>query len=98
MDLVELLCVAIAIVRHRKRRRKRRYWVHPIVSQRLLKGQFHKIYQDLRTYPDKFFDYFRMSMKSYDELIKLIGPRITFKTTNMRKPISPEERLAVTLR
>jgi len=28
-------------------------WVHPLISQRLLKGQFHKAYEDLRAYPKK---------------------------------------------
>ena len=32
------------------------------------------------------------------ELIELFGPSITKETTNMRLPITPDEKLAVTLR
>ncbi|KAJ8879612.1 hypothetical protein PR048_020220 [Dryococelus australis] len=55
--------------------------VHPLVSQQPLKRQFHKIYQDLR-----------MSMPSFDDLLVLVGDRITYQTNNMKKPMCPEER------
>jgi hypothetical protein len=64
----------------------------------LLKGQFHKIYENLRAHPNKFFNYYRMSVNSFDELLKLVGPSITYWKTEWRQAISPEERLSVTLR
>jgi hypothetical protein len=36
-------------------KRRREIWVHPLISQRLLKGQLHKAYKDLRAYPPKIF-------------------------------------------
>jgi hypothetical protein len=36
--------------------------VHSLPTQRLLKGQFHKLYENLR-----------MSISSFDELLKLVG-------------------------
>ncbi|KDR14337.1 hypothetical protein L798_11430, partial [Zootermopsis nevadensis] len=80
------------------KRRKRNYWVHPLYSERLFKGKFHTMYETLRNYPAKFFSYFRMSTQSFDELLLLLRPSITYQDTDMRLAISPEERLAVTLR
>lgn len=82
----------------KKIRKKKQYWVHPIVSQRLLKEQFQKVSQDLRAYPKKFFNYYRMSVKGFDELLQLIRPYNTYQDTKWRKAIIQEERLSVTLR
>lgn len=99
MNFIELACVALFLARSKRNKTyQRRYWVHPIVSQRLLKGQFHKIYLDLRNHPQKFFNYFRMSVVSFDELLRIVGSKITFQKTNMRSPVGPEQRLAVTIR
>ncbi|PNF25675.1 hypothetical protein B7P43_G00639, partial [Cryptotermes secundus] len=53
---------------------KREYWVHPIYSERLLKGKFYTLYHELRQYPSEFFDYCRMSVHSFDELLLLLKP------------------------
>jgi hypothetical protein len=47
MDFVESVAVCALLLRTRAKRRKR-FWVHPLVSQRLLKGKFHKLYEDLQ--------------------------------------------------
>jgi hypothetical protein len=49
-------------------------------------------------HPKKFFGYFRMSCNSFDELLFMMRPSITYQNTAMRVPVPPEERLAVTLR
>jgi len=67
MDFVESVAVCARLLRTRTKRRKW-FWVHPLVSQRLLKGQFHKLYEDLRIHPQKFFGYCRMTCSSFDEL------------------------------
>ena len=59
-------------------------WVHPLVSQRLLKGQFHQLFDDLCEYPDKFWKYFRMSKKSFDEL--LFNHSTTYTLRNYQPP------------
>ncbi|KAJ8873454.1 hypothetical protein PR048_024271 [Dryococelus australis] len=38
-----------------------------------------------------------MCVPSFDDLLVLVGQRITYQTNNMRKPVYPEERLAVTI-
>lgn len=98
MDVIETTCVIALLLRARSKRRKHRYWVHPITSQRLLKGQFYKLFEDLCEHPAKFFQYYRMTKSSFDELLGIIGPSITYNDTTWRKSIPPEERLSVTLR
>jgi len=84
MDFVELVVVCALLLRTRVKRRKR-FWVHPLVSQRLLKGQLHKLCEDLRVHPKKkFFGYFRMTCSSFNELSSIIRPKITYQNTVMR--------------
>jgi hypothetical protein len=95
MDFMELACVCAFEIRRRKR--ERQFLVHPLTTQRLLKGQFHELYENLRSHPDKFFKYYRMSISSFDELLKLVGPSVIYEDTNWRTAIAPEERLSVTI-
>ena len=69
-----------------------------ICKSKTTEGQCHKLYEDLRIHPKKFFGYFRMTCSSFDELSSMIGPKITYRNTMMRASVPPEERLAVTLR
>jgi hypothetical protein len=52
------------IRRQKSRRYKRRYWLHPLISFHLFKGQFYTLFSDLRDNREKFFSYFRMSVKT----------------------------------
>uniref|UniRef100_A0A914V4L2 DDE Tnp4 domain-containing protein n=1 Tax=Plectus sambesii TaxID=2011161 RepID=A0A914V4L2_9BILA len=86
-------------LRMRERQRKRatrRWWVHPIGQLRQTVGEFHHLYRQLRQYPDKFYEYFRMSPASFDLLLSKLSPQL--RKTSMRPAISTEERLVVTLR
>jgi hypothetical protein len=77
--------------------RKRRWWTHPDISNRLSTGQFHIMFGTRRIFPHKFFLYYRMST-SFDELLNLIYDKTMKTDTKMRKAIDDVERLAVTLR
>jgi len=96
VDFVESIAVCTLLLRTRAKRRER-FWVHPLVRQRLLKGQFHKLYEDLRIHPKKFVGYFRMTCSSFDELSSMIRPKITYRNTVMTASVSPEGRLDLTV-
>jgi len=81
MDFTETACVCALLLRIRNDRRKKRHWVHPVVSKRLLNGQFYKLYEDLSNCRGKFFTYFRMSRERVDKLLVLVGSRITYENT-----------------
>jgi len=84
---------ALKIIREKKRV-QRKWWVHPINSERLLHGDFYTLYSRLRAGNVSF----RMSLTSFDELFAKIKHKIIRQDTNMRSAIPPEEMLAVTLR
>ena len=67
MDLLETAAVCALVLRIRKNKIRRRYWVHPIYSCRLLKGKFYTLYENLRKHPIKFFSYFRMNISTFDD-------------------------------
>ncbi|XP_050064293.1 uncharacterized protein LOC126553165 [Aphis gossypii] len=77
---------------------ERRYWVHPMNNDREQSEQFKNFFENIRRYPENFFEYYRMSVSSFDELLENVRPHITKTTTTFRKPICAEERLTITLR
>lgn len=102
MDLVQIGCVVVnqlqLLESLRKERKKRRWCTHPLLSNRLTVGIFHVTFAEHRRYPDKFFQYYRMSVPTFDELLELISPHIVKRDTVMKRSIDPAERLVITLR
>nr|CAH7768092.1 unnamed protein product [Callosobruchus chinensis] len=56
----------------RKRRERRRFNVHPILRDRMTHSMFITLYPKLREHSEKFFNYFRMSVTSFDDLLNII--------------------------
>lgn len=81
-----------------RRSRQRRFWTHPLISQRLSVGYFTQMYAELRIHPEKFYNFTRMSVTLFDDLLERFQPRLTRMDTVMRRSVLPEERLLVTLR
>lgn len=96
MKPIEIIAIWEALEQDRKR--KRRYWVHPLNTKRISSGQFNCLYATLRNYPTKFIQYYRMSIESFNELLKIVKCFITKYDTKFRCAITPEERLSITLR
>lgn len=91
--------VAILAKRRRRRRRKRTLWTREWIRNRQKFGVYHQLLQELRlTDVSSYRNFLRMDISSFEELLRLTGPTITYKDTNMRQAISPSERLALTLR
>ena len=86
--------------RIRQQRKKQRLcWVRPILLRRDQVGEYHTLVQEMRTSdPAAHQRYFRMSVDDFDELLDIVKEKILKQQTAMRDPISPGERLAVTLR
>ena len=82
-----------------RRKQKRDCWVRPILLRRDQAGEYHTLVQEMRANdPSAHLRYFRMSVDNFDELLAMIEDKIKKQHTCMREPISPGERLAVTLR
>lgn len=72
--------------------------MHEINLDRTKYGEFHTLMPQLRKHENRFYDYFRMSIQCFDELLSLIKTDITKQDTNYRDAISAEERLVIALR
>ena len=82
-----------------KFKKKRKYCVRIIYQDRKEKGEYHLLVKELRLHDrEYFFRCFRMSPTLFEELLSMIAPYITKQRTQFRDPISPSERLCVTLR
>jgi hypothetical protein len=68
-----------------------RYWVQPMFLERSTRGAFHLLYCDLSKHDINFFNYTRMSVEFFDQLLQLIGDEIEGRDTNFRQSIRPEE-------
>ena len=76
----------------------REIWVHPLNLQREIKGEFYSLYPDLRNFRKKFFSMYQMTPAKFNALLKLLKPRLKGTHMNMRKPISAEQKLVITMR
>lgn len=94
------LCLLLAVRRRfrRRQRQSRKWWIHPILSDRSTKGKFVLLHNQLKEHPDKFFEYYRMSINSFEVLLSLVKDIISKTNTVMRECVSADEKLAVTLR
>lgn len=83
MEVEEAICVYL-LLRIKKRKKKQQYWVHPILRDRLTHGEFQALFPKLRSFEPKFFNYLRMSINSFDELLGMISEQIASNDTHMR--------------
>ena len=74
---------------------ERKVHVHPILSSRMYTGVHHTLFPDLCADEKKYFNYFRKSKPSFEEL-SYVRKDITGTTTKLRECISPDEKLTVT--
>ncbi|KAJ8876788.1 hypothetical protein PR048_021235 [Dryococelus australis] len=54
------------MLRLRRRRKKRRFWVHPILKDQSIKSIVYTLYSVLRENTDKFFMFMLMSTTSFE--------------------------------
>jgi len=60
---------------------KRRHWIYPLNLKRPENGQFQVTFMTLRSYPEEFIKYYRMSITSFDELVSRYKIYILFHKT-----------------
>ena len=77
----------------------RRFWVRKIFQERKKYGLYHILTDELRLFDKEyFFRFVRMTPQRFEHLLSLVGTHLQRTTTKMREPISPAERLVLTLR
>ena len=75
----------------------RQLWLHPFNDERVEKGEFYKLYPDLRHYPQKFFRMYCMNVQKFDYLLVKLKPHLRKGSTNYRSSISAKQQLVLTL-
>lgn len=92
-----ILLLGMYIVKQRQsfRWRHREYWVRPINMRRSDQGDFFHLLQELKTDPEMFFRYTRMSVCIFNQLLEMMKP---FLRKRNHRALVPEQRLAMTLR
>jgi hypothetical protein len=93
MDCRDIALVCALLLGKRNVKKRKKFWVPPITSQRLLKGNFYSLYEDPHAHPQRFLRYFRKSSATFDKLLVLFGPSLTLQDTRIRKSVPPEETL-----
>lgn len=77
----------------------RKYSVHPVNKRRQRFGQYHTLFSELKNHPQRFFEYVRMDIATFEYILNALEPHLRQNWTNFNnQPIQPEERLVVTLR
>ncbi|GFS03487.1 hypothetical protein ElyMa_006472200 [Elysia marginata] len=74
-----------------------RYWVHKVHQCRGKYGEYHHLMDQVLLDEEKCLSYVRMKPTTFQLLLDKVGPYLEKRTTNFRKPLSPEERLIITL-
>jgi hypothetical protein len=93
-----VIAMAVQALRQRQRRR-RRFWMRPFLSRRVLQGQYENLMAELmRESRQDFRSYLRMEPLLFLEIVERLTPRLTKATTNWRRPLEPGLKVAVTLR
>ena len=78
---------------------KKSIWIRNIYEEREEKEEYHLLVKELRLHDaEYFFMCFRMTPVVFEELLHWLGPHLQKHDTQMRKAISPSERLSVCLR
>ena len=95
LDQDDLIAIGLAVAL--KRKKKRSKWTKDLLLKR---DQFShtNLLVDLKLEPDGWRNYLRMNEDTYIDLLSRVSPLISHEDTNMRKALTPHERLTVTLR
>ena len=67
----ELLITILSVyreIRKKKKTRKRRWWVHPILQRRCEQGCYHRLVQELQLDGEMFKRYFRLTREQFAQL------------------------------
>lgn len=68
------------------------------MSERQTESKFELLHSTLKAFPDKFFEYYTISVSSFEKLLIEIKFMIKKENAHFQYSVGTEEKLAVTLR
>ena len=82
--------VALVLLRKQRKKNKRSFWCREHFLLRNRRGEFQRTFCSLMKFKDEklFFNYLRMSYKTYEELKSLVLPHLQSRGCNWREPIT----------
>nr|CAI5829818.1 unnamed protein product [Callosobruchus analis] len=86
------------ILKWRKERLNKRHKTNTIFLERGEYGEFHHLYEKLKSCPALFRSYSRVLPETFDYIVEAITPKMKYAETNFQRAISVPERLMLTLR
>jgi len=94
----KLIGIMLILKRRNKHKlwKNRRWWIRPINLQRDNPSNFIPFMEELKNDADHFFRYTRMTLEIYNNLLEKISPFL--KKSSLRKTLTPEQHLIITLR
>lgn len=92
------IVAAILIKRKKQQQVRKRLWTRRFLNRREFDEVSKKLMEDLRNDSYTFHEFFRMSPTEFDFLLNNVRDIIAKRDTNMRKSVSAEIRLAITIR
>ena len=78
-------------------KREHRYWIHDIISNRVVYGAYHHLVRELELDSRKHHEYFLLSLSQMEIVLNYVGPKIE-KVSWIREPIDLKQRLAICIR
>lgn len=79
-------------------KRTHEMWVRDLIKKRSSQSTYNLVREMALGDEEMYFRYMGMTPSSFEYLFVRVAPFITKQTTNYREPISPGERLSITLR
>jgi len=93
----KLVVWPLALAVHLEKKKKKRRWMEWLKKRN--EYTHENLLKHLRlSEPSDFQNFLRLDATSFDELLKMITPRIEKRNTTMRDAIPPSQRLSITLR
>ncbi|XP_039278567.1 uncharacterized protein LOC120350176 [Nilaparvata lugens] len=97
-DVIIAVDAFIVLQDEEEETKRPKYWMHQLWKARDEDGEFHTIFSRLKSDPVKFSKYFRMILPKFENLSKILENDLTKQHSRWRRPVSPEERLALILK
>lgn len=96
IEIILLLIECCEMANNLPNKRRRKEWMKPWRLERMERGSFSFLMNELSFDTSSFFNYIRMNAETFNFILVKIEKDVRKKDSLMRKSISPAERLAVT--
>ena len=84
--LLSIASVTALLLSKRERKRRHRWWIHPIIERRSEFGVYHHLVRELELDGELFQQYFRLTRVQFAEVLEFVEEEITKHTNGLGIP------------